>query len=564
MTLDLFLEQPSLLGINPVSEALSRLSHEASDDERGAIFTRREVVDFMLDLAGYEASEDLAALRLLEPCFGNGRFIMAAIQRLVASWKTRGKKADLAPCLHAVELHRDSFETTRVAILGLLAGLGFDPQEAQRLTSAWLHLGDFLLMPLPHPFDVVIGNPPYIRQEHIPKPLLAEYRQRFATLYDRADLYVPFIERSLDALAAYGQAVLICSDRWSKNKYGGPLRAKVSNGFHLRVYLDMVDTPAFETEVTAYPAITVIARGESGPTLVPQKPKIDSLHLSGLAKALRDRGNPHSDIRAVTGAVNGSEPWLFASCDKLALIRRFEASLPTLEAAGCKVGIGVATGADKAFIGPFGTLEVEPSRKLPLATTRDLDSGHVEWKGLGIVNPFEEDGSLAELSKYPKFAAYLDARRDALVNRHVAKKSPDRWYRTIDRITPWLATAPKLLIPDIKGKAQVVYEEGRLYPHHNLYFVTSNAWDLRALQAVLLSSLARAFIETYSTVMRGGFLRFQAQYLRRIRLPRWESVPTPLRLRLAEAARRLDIAECDRAVARLYGLSPSEMDLLQR
>ena len=136
------------------------------------------------------------------------------------------------------------------------------------------------------------------------------------------------------------------------------------------------------------------------------------------------------------------------------------------------------------------------------------------------------------------------------------------WYRTIDRITPSLAKREKLLIPDIKGEAQVVFEGGELYPHHNLYFVVSNDWELRALQAVLLSKLTRLFIATYSTKMRGGFLRFQAQYLRRIRLPMWQSVPAALRARLVQAALMLDLNQCDDAVAELYSLTPQERDTL--
>ncbi len=53
-------------------------------------------------------------------------------------------------------------------------------------------------------FDFVVGNPPYVRQELIPAPLLAEYRRRYQTMYDRADLYIPFIERSLSLLAEDG------------------------------------------------------------------------------------------------------------------------------------------------------------------------------------------------------------------------------------------------------------------------------------------------------------------------------------------------------------------------
>src|SRR5262249_2770516 len=158
---------------------------------------------------------------------------------------------------------------------------------------------------------------------------------------------------------------------------------------------------------------------------------------------------------------------------------------PTLEQTGCKVGIGVATGADEAFIGPFDALDVEPERKLPLVMTRDILTGQVVWRGLGIVNPFAQHGGLVELSKYPKLARYMEERRARLSRRHVAKKNPSNWYRTIDRIYPDLARTPKLLIPDIKGDATIVYEGGRLYPHHNLYYITSEAWDLQALRTVL-------------------------------------------------------------------------------
>ena len=50
---------------------------------------------------------------------------------------------------------------------------------------------------------------------------------------------------------------------------------------------------------------------------------------------------------------------------------------------------------------------------------------------------------------------------------------------------------PNLLIPDTRSQAHIVYEAGKLYPHHNLYFVTSDAWDLHALQAVPLSNVIR-------------------------------------------------------------------------
>ena len=561
----LLIDQPSLDGFCPISEAMDRLALDSCTDERGAIYTKREVVEFMLDLAGYEQDKPLQRMRLLEPSFGGGEFLLAAVKRLISAFKASGGVADLAHCIRGVELYRSTFETTKRKLTALLSEHGFDEAERTRLVSAWLISGDFLLHPISGRFDFVVGNPPYVRQELIPSALLTQYRKLYSTLYDRADLYVPFIERSLALLADGGQLAFICADRWTKNKYGGPLRAMVSKGFHLRAYVDMVGTPAFDSDVVAYPAITLIEKAKGGSTLVAERPDIDEAKLSRLAKTLR-AAEPclEQGVSLVEHAGSGAEPWILSSSGKRALLRRLEARFPALEEAGCKVGIGVATGADKSFIAPMDELDVEPSRKLPIATTKDIASGMIRWLGLGVINPFEDDGKLADLAAYPKLRAHLERHREAIAGRHVAKKSPANWYRTIDRITPSLAARPKLLIPDIKGSAHVVFEDGQLYPHHNLYFVVSEQWDLRALQAVLLSSVARQFVAAYSTTMRGGYLRFQAQYLRRIRLPLWSDVPQAMRLRLTRAASMRDIAACDKAACELYGLTTVEADLLAR
>ena len=561
----LLIEQASLEGFCPVADAVEKLAHDSDAHERGAIYTKREVVEFMLDLAGYEPSQPLHRMRLLEPSFGGGEFLLAAIRRLMSAFKASGSQSDLANCIRAVELHQSTFNATKEKIDSLLSEHELGEAERSRLISVWLKSGDFLLHPMQGRFDFVVGNPPYVRQEMIPPALLGQYRKLYATLYDRADLYVPFIERSLALLADGGQLAFICADRWTKNKYGGPLRAMVSGGFHLRAYVDMVDTPAFDSDVIAYPAIMLVERAEGGATMVAERPDIYGDKLALLAKSLRaGKPSPEHSVSLVEHAGSGSEPWVLSSSGKRTLLRRLEAQFPALEEAGCKVGIGVATGADKAFIAPMNELDVEPSRKLPLATTKDIASGIVQWTGLGVVNPFEDDGKLANLSIYPKLRAHLERHREAIAGRHVAKKAPANWYRTIDRITPSLTARKKLLIPDIKGSAHVVFEDGSLYPHHNLYFIVSEQWDLRALQAVLLSSVARQFVAAYSTTMRGGFLRFQAQYLRRIRLPLWSDVPPLMRSRLALAATKLDFAECDKAACELYGLTPDEADLLLR
>jgi hypothetical protein len=192
----------------------------------------------------------------------------------------------------------------------------------------------------------------------------------------------------------------------------------------------------------------------------------------------------------------------------------------------------------------------------------DLDGLTLRWSGKGVINPFLEDGRLADLDEFPRFGAYLRAHEEAVAGRHCAQKSAAGWYRTIDRIWPALVARPKLLIPDIKGEPTVVLDEGRFYPHHNLYFVVSDLWSLPALATVLRSSLALFFVSSYSVRMAGGFLRFQAQYLRRIRLPAWSSLSTGAQGALQAASGTLDLEQIDAAVARAYALSTEEAALV--
>jgi len=535
---------------------------EATREERGAIYTKREVVDFILDLVGYCESEPLVQRRLLEPSCGGADFLVPAVERLLGSMNVEDFTGDrLLPCIQAYDISLESVQDSRNKVKDVLCAAGMDANAANKLVETWIKQADFLMEPLTYGFTHVVGNPPYIRQEAIPDQLLKNYRERYASMYDRADIYVPFIERSLSLLAEGGQFCFICSDRWMKNRYGGPLRKIISDDFHLRTHVDMTACPVFDSEVVAYPAVTVIAREQGCVTRAAYRPEINSEELQALSQRLLGEGNCKGVFLA-ENVVNGSEPWLLDDFERLSVIRDLESRFPVLEETGCKIGIGVATGADRVYICEDAALPVEASRKLPLATTKDIVSGEIRWVGQSILNPFLSDGKLAPLEDFPQFSAYIEQHRDVIKRRNVAKRNAKNWYRTIDRIYPDLLSKPKLLIPDIKGEAHVVYDKGEFYPHHNLYYIIAEDWDLRALQAVLLSRVAQAFVATYSLRMRGDCLRYQAQYLRRIRLPEWRNVSKPLRKQLRLAAIKRDREACDIAVKDLYIIDPKSWHAL--
>lgn len=552
----------------PEIEAAISSMAEHDEEGRGAVFTRTEVVSAILDLCGYRCDRPLHKMRLLEPSFGAGDFLLCAVQRLWTAFLNGGGSPEkafeaLQGAVTGVELHAATFDKTVEKLQAMLVGHGVSAADADALCNSWLIRDDFLLSRIDGHFDFVVGNPPYVRQERIPAALLSEYRRRFRTLYDRADLYVPFFEHALDLLADDGVLGYICANRWLKNRYGGPLREKITNGYWLKYFIDMEGANAFYSDVIAYPAITVLQRvalksAASHPTRAAGAEAVATQPLHALVDSLLGDSDGSGAIAEFTLDAVGSAPLLLDDIPRLVMLRRIEHVFPTLEQADCKVGIGVATGCDRVFIDDLEALPVELNRKIPLVMARDLVDGAIRWGGKGVLNPFDSSGQLVPLKDFPKFKRYLNAHRDSVANRHVAQRDPEKWYRTIDRIQPGLLEKHKLLVPDIKGEGVFVIDEGQYYPHHNLYFITSEEWDLRALQTVLRSSMTLMIVATYCIRMAGGFLRFQAQYLRRIRIPHWRNVDESMRERLVAASLTRSQDEVDMPVFELYGLNSME------
>ncbi len=93
---------------------------------------------------------------------------------------------------------------------------------------------------------------------------------------------------------------------------------------------------------------------------------------------------------------------------------------------------------------------------------------------------------------------------------------------------------------------------GTTYPQHNLYWITSETWDLRVLGGLLMSAVGDFFSRCYGVRMRGGYLRFQAQYLRRIRVPDPASIPANLAITLGHAFDTQDFERATKAAMEAY------------
>ena len=144
MPLDSSRPQLSLPGLCPIEAAVASMAM-AGIEERGAVFTRREVVEFILDLVGYTADKPLHRARILEPAVGQGDFLLPTIDRLLDAYAgvpkaaRRDVVADLGDCLHAVELHCSSFDQTRGLVMEALRAKGSSAHQAAQIADRWLH-----------------------------------------------------------------------------------------------------------------------------------------------------------------------------------------------------------------------------------------------------------------------------------------------------------------------------------------------------------------------------------------------------------------------------------------
>jgi adenine-specific DNA-methyltransferase len=543
-----------------------RASGLAALETKGVVYTKRWVVELLLDLAGYKTDANLVDAVAVEPAAGDGAFLGPMIERLTESCRRLNRPiADCRGALIAYELDEASAARARSLAADVLTKLGLRRPAADRLAAAWVRTGDYLLDATTVEADFVVGNPPYVRLEDIPDEIASYYRDAYPTMRGRSDLYVAFFEAALRQLKEGGTCAFICADRWMRNQYGAELREMVTSSYSVDVVIEMHNADAFHDEVDAYPAITVIRSKKQGAAVVAsaghEVENVAPQDLSASLVAAVD-ARPTAVVEGLRVArieswFKGADPWPCHSPEQLALLRRLEERFPAVEVYA-KVGIGVATGNNSVFITKDARL-VEPSRLLKLALVKDIASGTMEWSGHYLVDPWNSEG-LVDLEMYPKLRWYFQKHAGELRKRHTAEKNPSGWYKTIDRVTHSLTTKPKLYIADIKNVLDPVLDPGETYPHHNLYFIQSDAWDLEVLGGILMSAVGQFFVESYGVRMRGGYLRFQAQYLRRIRVPSPASISKVQAKELVKAFRARNREKATRLALEIYSIAATELE----
>jgi SAM-dependent methyltransferase len=326
----------------------------------------------------------LERLRVLDPACGSGAFLIEAFDQLHAVYEEtadrlyelRGKRSLFDPDrtileknLYGVDINTEAIQICRLSIWIKTAQRGkrltdldrtirvgnsivddaaFDPRSAFNWEVAFPEVF------ADGGFDVVVGNPPYVRQELLGE-LKAYLTRRYRAHHGGADLYVYFFERGLELLKPGGRLSFVVTNKWLKAGYAEPLRRYFAERAWLETLVDLGHAKKIFPEADVFPSIVVFAKPRSGTaTPVPRVSVIsrDEVRLGDLERQVAEEGFDVPPEQLLSAS------WMLEPPPVEALMAKIRArGVPLADYTGVKSYYGIKTGLNKAFLVDTATRE---------------------------------------------------------------------------------------------------------------------------------------------------------------------------------------------------------------
>lgn len=481
---------------------------------------------------------ELCQIRVVDPACGSGAFLVAAFDLLDAEYRQVNEQ------IQAITGNPDLFDINREILNGNLYGVDLNPEsiEISKL-SLWLKtaqkgkplesleanllVGNSLISDSAYTdrpfdwhtifadvfatggFDVVLGNPPYVRMELL-KPIKPYLEEHYKVASDRADLYYYFYELGLGLLKSGGRLGYISSSKFFKTGSGEPLRQHLLAHAQIRTLIDFGDIQVFEG-VTTYPAIVVLDRSEN-PS---DEMNIRYLALTELPESLaatftQQAGTmPQKQLRA--------DCWQLGTGGIDALRHKLTNGYPTLKAVYGSPLYGIKTGLESAFVVNRATrdrmiAEDPKSAELlkPYLEGKDLKAWHTDTQDLWLIYIPK---NRIDIDDYPAIKTYLLSYRGALEKR-ATKQAWFELQQSQERYSTAFSGA-KIVYPDIADRPKFSFNRASFLATTCFCIATDELW----LVAFLNSKTTWWLIKQSTPYVRGGFHRLKTQYLENLPLP---------------------------------------------
>ncbi|MGL2823871.1 DUF7149 domain-containing protein [Helicobacter pylori] len=356
--------------------------------------------------------------------------------------------------------------------------------------------GDFL------GFDCIIGNPPYIRQEHIKdlKPLLQKQYQDFYN--STADIYTYFFALAYHLLKEKGFSAFITSNKYARAKYGAKLREWLLKKTTIVSYMELNALKVFESAAVDTSIISFIK----------QTPPKESVF-----KYYEPTPNDKNDLKNTPSLLMkqnalSTESFIFANATLLDLRDKIESIGTPLKDWDIQINYGIKTGANEAFIIPTekrdailkncddtqkderGMSERERTKELikPILRGKDIKRYSYEWAGEWLINTHNGYTSALkskippiDIEKYPATKAHLDSHWDTIATRCDQGDTPYH-LRNCAYLEDF--EKEKIVYPCIMAKEPCfVYEEKGFYAPAPANIITGDKIEIKYITALLNS-----------------------------------------------------------------------------
>ena len=358
-------------------------------------------------------------------------------------------------------------------------------------------------------FDVIVANPPYVRQELI-KHLKPELKKVFPEVYTgTSDLYVYFYARALQLLSAGGMLAFISSNKWFRANYGKKLREHLAETAHVASITDFGDLPVFES-ATAYPMIFTAQKGDEVALTTLTQVKSLAPPYPDVSALVREQGLPLS-----SDAIQG-EDWSLTDVATAARLRKMSAAgMPLGEYVKGQIYYGVKTGFNKAFVIDGAKREELISQDpksteiiKPFAAGRDVKRWRIESNKWLIVTPIG-----VEIDDYPAIFEHMSQWQPELEKRY---DKGNHWWelRTCSYYDAF--EGPKIIWGNLSLEPNFAFSSDLLYT-----VAPANIIPLADLYllGLLNSAASERFFDDVSIQRGGTYLEFKPVYVKQLPIP---------------------------------------------
>jgi hypothetical protein len=361
-------------------------------------------------------------------------------------------------------------------------------------------------------FDIVIGNPPYVRQEMLTsiKPHLKE---NYSVYHGVADLYVYFIEKGLSLLRNNGLFSIIVSNKFAKTSYGENLRNLLLK-FNIKTFIDFGDLRVFE-DASTYPCILTVQK--SKPLDYLYACSLNSLNFFDLGEFVKGK------LKKVTISSLGKSGWNFTGSESAQILEKISSnSIKFGSFVNNKFYRGVTTGLDEAFV-----ITEEQKKKIvgvdsksseiifPYLSGKEVKRYRIEWKGNYII--FTRRG--IDITKYPAIEKHLNNFRKKLeprttTNKEGRKPGNYKWYEIQDVTDYWkIYLSEGIIFPRLNKFSNFTISKINFFPNSSCYQVQNNE---RWLLAILNSKVIYFYLKSICPYVRGEYYDYRSQYVETI------------------------------------------------